>query len=122
MGSPFPSSLMICQVKNPFLLLDFCQCNKLEVFEKKSIIIKFGHFYSNQRKILHIKCRDLILKCSTFQSGSFAVMFLIQCHSTSELCLWDVDDGLCIQTNFIPGAHTNLLVCLRTSFVTFIIL
>ena len=27
-----------------------------------------------------------------------------------ELCLWDTDDGICIQTNVIPGMHLALLV------------
>ena len=36
-----------------------------------------------------------------------------------ELCLWDTDDGICIQTNTIPGMHLALLVricsCLKCS-------
>ncbi|XP_028399400.1 WD repeat-containing protein 7-like isoform X2 [Dendronephthya gigantea] len=34
---------------------------------------------------------------------------VISAAENGELCLWDVDDGLCIQTNTIAGAHTSLL-------------
>lgn len=34
-----------------------------------------------------------------------------------ELCLWDTDDGICIETSLIPGTHLNLLV--RICFVFF---
>lgn len=30
--------------------------------------------------------------------------------SFSELCLWDIEDGLCLQINVIPGNHTALYV------------
>ncbi|XP_044173279.1 WD repeat-containing protein 7-like isoform X2 [Acropora millepora] len=34
---------------------------------------------------------------------------VISAAENGELCLWDTDDGICIQTNIIPGMHLALL-------------
>lgn len=39
---------------------------------------------------------------------------VISAADNGELCLWDTDDGICIQTNVIPGTHLALLVSRST--------
>lgn len=34
---------------------------------------------------------------------------IISAAENGELCLWDTDDGICIQTNTVPGMHLALL-------------
>ncbi|XP_047143877.1 WD repeat-containing protein 7 isoform X1 [Hydra vulgaris] len=51
-------------------------------------------------------CKVVSIACAL--DSNFERPNIVSLAENGELCLWDIEDGLCLQINSIPGAHTGL--------------